>query len=65
MKLSEAPTAKFDPTVRLRDGKILHVSFTPGQWMQMEKELGRHISGTEISELILGCFTGVYKIVKR
>ena len=65
MKFSEIPKTKFDPSVRVRDAKILHVSFTPTQWMQMEKELGRHISGTEITELILGCFTGAYKIVKR
>lgn len=65
MRFSEAPEAKFDPLVRLRDKKILHVSFTPDQWMIMETKLGRHISATEISELILGVFLGEFKIVKR
>ena len=65
MKFSEAPPAKFDPEVRMRDGNNLMVVFTPFQWMAIERKLGRHVGANEISDLILGCFLGGYKIVKR
>lgn len=65
MRLEEHVKPKFDPRVRLTDMRVLHVAFTPEQWMQMEIQLGRYINAAEIQELILGCFLGTHKIVKR
>lgn len=65
MKLSEHTKPAFDPSVRLREMKVLHVAFTPKQWMQMETALGRYINANDIQELILGCFLGTHRIVKR
>lgn len=65
MKLSEHIKPKFDPSVRLREARVLHVAFTPKEWMEMEIKLGKYISATEIHELIFGVFLGTHKIVKR
>lgn len=65
MKISEIEKPKFDPYIRIKEAKVLHVSFTPAEWASMEERMGKYISPTEIRELILGVFAGEFKIVKR
>jgi hypothetical protein len=65
MKLGEAALPKFDPEIRLREGRTMYVVFVPEDWYKMELSLGKHISTTEIRDLIMGVFCGTHKIVKR
>lgn len=65
MRLSDIKKPEFDPMARVKDGRMLHVTLSPYQWQLIEVELGRHITASEISELITGIFSGKYQIVER
>lgn len=65
MKIKEHEKPLFDPTARLREKKPLIVTLTSEDWTVIEVKLGYHINGMQIRELIMGCFNGSHKIVKR
>jgi hypothetical protein len=65
MKLDDITKPPFDPAVRLKEAKMLTVLFTPYDWHRIEIEFGRHISATEIHDLVMAIFTGKYKVVER
>ena len=65
MKFAEHVKPKFDPRIRITDSKNMHIVLTPFEWCGIESSLGRHVGPDEIKELILGLFSGTYKLVKR
>lgn len=65
MRLSEVKTPRFDPSVRLKEAKTLHIFLTPEEWAGVEVGLGKHTNSIELKELILGLFSGKYKVVER
>jgi hypothetical protein len=64
MRLSEHKAA-FDPSARVKDAKALMIILSPEQWANIEHMLGRHVAREELQELLLGLFSGKYKLVKR
>jgi hypothetical protein len=65
MKISTIDKPKFDPEARLRDGSHWNIILYAEDLFAIEKDLGRHTSPVELKKVLIGVFTGSYKLVKR
>jgi hypothetical protein len=65
MKLDTITKPKFDPLVRVKEGKVLTVMFLPKDWEAIDRSMGRHMTSAEIHDLIMGIFSGKYSLVKH